>query len=175
MRSVLPVAFAFALLLFSALEADDAKPLPAAADREVDFVADVQPILRKTCYSCHGSDKEEAGLRLDIKTRALDGGDSGKSIIPGDSATSRLIMLVAGLDEDAGIMPPEGEGTPLTSDRLPCCEPGSIKVRSGPTVLASRRRNQPLVVSTHLTSAAANPERFRVGQESDRCFHSATT
>ena len=118
MRSVLPVAFASVLLLFSSLEADDAKPLPAAADRKVDFVADVQPILRKTCYSCHGKEKQEAGLRLDIKTRALDGGDNGKSIIPGDSAKSRLIMLVAGLDEDAGIMPPEGEGTPLTSPPL---------------------------------------------------------
>ena len=86
MRSVLPVAFAFVLLSLSSLEADDTKSLPAAIDRKVDFVADVQPIFRKTCYSCHGPQEQEAGLRLDVKTRALEGGDSGKSIVAGDSA-----------------------------------------------------------------------------------------
>ncbi|MDA1051045.1 MAG: PSD1 and planctomycete cytochrome C domain-containing protein [Planctomycetota bacterium] len=118
MRSVSPVALAFVLLLLSSSKADDAKSLPAAADRKVDFVADVRPILRKTCYSCHGAQEQEAGLRLDVKMRALAGGDSGKSIVPGDSANSRLITLVAGLDEDAGLMPPEGEGTPLTPEQI---------------------------------------------------------
>lgn len=118
MRSVLPVAFVFILVTHAALQADDAQPLPDAVDRQVDFVADIQPILRKTCYSCHGAEEQEAGLRLDVKARALDGGDGGKSIIPGDSAKSRLITLVAGLDEDTGIMPPEGEGTPLTTEQI---------------------------------------------------------
>jgi len=118
MRSVSPVALAFVLLTLCSLDADEAKSLPAEADRKVDFVADVQPILRKTCYSCHGPQEQEAGLRLDSKTRALAGGDNGKSIVPGDSSKSRLITLVAGLDEDAGIMPPEGEGTPLTAEQI---------------------------------------------------------
>ncbi|MBI2478488.1 MAG: PSD1 domain-containing protein, partial [Planctomycetia bacterium] len=118
MRSVLPVAFALIFLSLYALQADDLKPLPDAADRKVDFVTDVQPILQRTCYSCHGVEEQEAGLRLDLKARALAGGDGGKSIIPGDSAKSRLITLVAGLDKDTGIMPPEGEGTPLTTEQI---------------------------------------------------------
>ncbi|MEO8496537.1 MAG: DUF1549 domain-containing protein, partial [Planctomycetota bacterium] len=118
MRSASPLAFAIVLLTFTPLKADDAKSLPTAADRQVDFAADIQPILRKTCYSCHGPQEQEAGLRLDLKARALEGGDNGKSIIPGDSANSRLITLVSGLDEDAGIMPPEGEGTPLTLEQI---------------------------------------------------------
>ena len=118
MRSVSPIAFVFVVFALSSVMADDVKPLPNAADRQIDFVTDIQPLLRKTCYSCHGAEEQEAGLRLDIKSRALDGGDSGKSIIPGDSATSRLITLVAGLDEDAGIMPPDGEGTPLTAEQI---------------------------------------------------------
>ena len=97
-----------------ALCAAEPAKLPPAADGEIDFVKDVQPILRKTCYSCHGSEAQEAGLRLDIRTRALEGGDGGQAIIPGKSADSRIVRMVAGLDEDAGIMPPEGEGTPLT-------------------------------------------------------------
>ncbi|MCA9123975.1 MAG: PSD1 domain-containing protein [Planctomycetaceae bacterium] len=118
MRSASTIAIAFVFLKFSSLMADDAKSLPPAVERQVDFVADVQPILRKTCYSCHGAEEQEAGLRLDVKARALEGGDGGKSIVPGDSAKSRLITLVAGLDEDTGIMPPEGEGTPLTPEQI---------------------------------------------------------
>ena len=118
MRSVLPVAFVFALLAISPMNAEEENPIPVAVGPKVDFIADVQPILRKTCYSCHGVEEQEAGFRLDIKARALAGGDGGKSIVPGDSAKSRLITLVAGLDEDAGIMPPEGEGTPLTPEQI---------------------------------------------------------
>lgn len=118
MRSASTIAIAFVFLKFSSLMADDAKSLPPSVDRQIDFVADVQPILRKTCYSCHGAEQQEAGLRLDVKSRALEGGDGGKSIVPGDSTKSRLIALVAGLDEDTGIMPPEGEGTPLTLEQI---------------------------------------------------------
>ena len=118
MRSASTIAIAFVFLKFSSLMADDAKPLPPVIERQVDFVAEVQPILRKTCYSCHGAEEQEAGLRLDMKARAFEGGDGGKSIVPGDSSKSRLIALVAGLDEDTGIMPPEGEGTPLAPEQI---------------------------------------------------------
>jgi hypothetical protein len=112
--------FAFSLVVTTSLSLAGAEPaaLPPAVDRKVDFVKDVQPILRKTCYSCHGAEEQEAGLRLDLKARALEGGDGGKVIVSGKSAESRLLLLVAGLDEDTGIMPPEGEGTPLTSEQI---------------------------------------------------------
>jgi len=96
--------------------ADDA--LAPAADRKVDFRGDVQPIFRRTCITCHGPEKQESGLRLDKKATALAGGDSGRDIVPGNSGESRLLMLVAGLDDDLGIMPPDGEGTPLTRDQV---------------------------------------------------------
>ena len=96
----------------------DTAKLPAASATAVDFVRDIQPVFQKTCYSCHGPEKQEAGLRLDSRQRAFDGGDSGKAFIPGKSSESRLIHLVAGLDEDAGLMPPEGEGTPLTTQQI---------------------------------------------------------
>ena len=95
MRSASTIAIAFVFLKFSSLMAEDAKSLPPSVERRIDFVADVQPILRKTCYSCHGAEQQEAGLRLDVKSRALEGGDGGKSIVPGDSTRSRLIALVA--------------------------------------------------------------------------------
>jgi hypothetical protein len=101
----------------SAAEANEAAPaLPAAAARKVDFAADVLPLLKKNCFSCHGTEHQEGGLRLDDKRRALEGGDSGAEIVAGKSAESRLVRVVAGTDEDFGLMPPKGKGMPLTAD-----------------------------------------------------------
>src|SRR5688500_5546184 len=91
----------------------DGSKLPPAANRKVDFVADIQPLFKKNCQSCHGAEAQESGLRLDQKRRALDGGDHGQAIVPGKSADSRLVHLIAGIDEEIGLMPPEGMGTPL--------------------------------------------------------------
>jgi mono/diheme cytochrome c family protein len=82
--------------------------LPPAVSRSVDYVSDVQPILAKSCYACHGPDKQRGGLRLDIKAAALKGGDSGAVITPGRGADSLLIRYVARLDADK-VMPPKGE------------------------------------------------------------------
>ena len=92
----------------------EASKLPPAAQKKVDFAADIQPLFKKNCFSCHGAEAQEGGLRLDQKKRALDGGDHGRAIVPGKSADSRLVHLVAGLDEEIGLMPPDGMGTPLT-------------------------------------------------------------
>ena len=82
--------------------------LPPAVEREVDFADDVQPILVKHCYSCHGPEKQESELRLDRKQNALEGGISGAVIEVGNSGESLLIELVAGIDPNM-VMPPEGE------------------------------------------------------------------
>jgi len=76
--------------------------------RKISFEADVRPILAKACWDCHGGDAQEAGLRLDRKDRALEGGDSGRVIVPGKSADSKLIQLVAGTDPKK-VMPPDGD------------------------------------------------------------------
>ncbi len=86
----------------------DISKLPPAASTPVDFTRDIQPLLADRCVKCHGPEKQKADLRLDVKTRAMRGGESGKVIEPGKSADSRLIHLVAGLDEDT-VMPPKGE------------------------------------------------------------------
>ncbi|WP_425615812.1 DUF1553 domain-containing protein [Anatilimnocola sp. NA78] len=90
--------------------------LPAAITRSVDFVDDVLPVLQKHCFSCHGEDEQESGLRLDLKKSAFAGGDSGAVIEPGKSAESRLIHLVAGLDGE--LMPPADKGERLTADQV---------------------------------------------------------
>ena len=82
--------------------------IPPAAKREVDFIKDIQPLLREKCHKCHGSSRHESGLRLDRRDDALNGGDSGPAFVAGKSAESLLIKYVAGVDSDV-VMPPEGD------------------------------------------------------------------
>ena len=82
--------------------------IPPVAKRTVDFVKDIQPLFRETCHKCHGSSRKEAGLRLDRRDDAFNGGDSGPLFVVGKSAESLLIKYVAGVDPDV-VMPPEGD------------------------------------------------------------------
>ncbi|HIN95982.1 MAG TPA: DUF1549 domain-containing protein, partial [Planctomycetes bacterium] len=90
------------------------RTLPAATKQKVDFVRDIQPLFRKNCYSCHAVETQEAGLRLDRKKLAQLGSDRGPVIVAGKSVESRLVQVLVGLDKEIGVMPPDGEGTPLT-------------------------------------------------------------
>jgi mono/diheme cytochrome c family protein len=93
----------------------DLSKLPPPEKREVDFAKDIQPILAAHCYSCHGSEKQKADLRWDVKDSAFKSGDNGPVIVPGNSAQSRVVHLVAGLVPDT-VMPPKGE--PLTPAQI---------------------------------------------------------
>jgi mono/diheme cytochrome c family protein len=97
-------------------EVKDGLPPPAA--RVIDFATDIQPLFQKNCFSCHGPEHQEGGLRLDQKKQALDGGDSGAEIVAGKSAASRLVRVIAGIDEDFGQMPPKGKGKPFSTDAI---------------------------------------------------------
>ncbi len=95
----------------------DISRLPPPVQQQVDFTADIQPILEHACLRCHGPEKRGGGFRLDSRETALRGGDSGTAILPGDSAGSSLIHFVAGLVEDM-TMPPKGKGDPLTAAQI---------------------------------------------------------
>ena len=88
-------------------------PQPAAA--EVNFDSDIRPILERSCLSCHGAEKQRSGFRLDQRSPALKGGELGVAIVPGKSAESPLIRMVAGLESGLE-MPPKGD--PLTPDEI---------------------------------------------------------
>ena len=80
---------------------------PPSSNRKIDFEKDVQPILAQKCYSCHGEDVQQSGLRLDKRQNALRGGDYGPVIIVGNSAQSKLIKRL--VNGDGGLqMPPTG-------------------------------------------------------------------
>jgi ankyrin repeat protein len=88
--------------------------LPPAAKIKVDFEKDIQPVLAQKCYSCHGEEAQQSGLRLDKRQNALRGGDYGPVIIPGNSGESKLIRRL--VNGDGGLqMPPTG---PLSDEEI---------------------------------------------------------
>jgi hypothetical protein len=128
-RIVCTLGRTFALLVFLAtfigeiatadLDEIDRLELPPPAKKKIDFRRDVEPILRERCQPCHGPEKQMAGLRLDNRTDALKGGNSGPAIRPGNSAESKLIHLVAGLRKNLVM--------PFASERLTAEQVGVLR------------------------------------------------
>jgi mono/diheme cytochrome c family protein len=83
-----------------------------AADDSIDFTRQIQPILAKRCYACHGADKAEGGISFADKERAFGEADSGEhAVVPGDVAASHMLARVTATDESER-MPPEGDAVP---------------------------------------------------------------
>jgi mono/diheme cytochrome c family protein len=99
-------------IVFSA----SARGQPPPAQGRVDFGRDIQPILAKRCFACHGPDKGEGGLRLNQRETALAPLDSGqRAVVPGQPAQSELLRRIAAADESER-MPPEGK--PLAAEQV---------------------------------------------------------
>jgi len=88
--------------------------MPPPANRKIDFEKDVQPILSQQCYSCHGEEIQQSGLRLDKRQNALRGGDYGPVIVLGKSAESKLIRRL--VNGDGGLQMPPTE--PLSREDI---------------------------------------------------------
>jgi hypothetical protein len=80
------------------------------------FEKEVRPILEERCFECHGPKKQKGGLRLDLKSGMLEGGDSGEpAVLPGKSDGSPLVKVVSSKDPEER-MPPKGE--PLKPEQI---------------------------------------------------------
>ncbi|QJW92816.1 DUF1553 domain-containing protein [Frigoriglobus tundricola] len=95
-RPTLSIPFALIAFAASVAASDPPKDPPA---RAVDFARDVQPIFAKNCVPCHGPEKQRGGLRLDRRTDAFKGGDSGAALVSGKPAESLLLKKVTSKDE----------------------------------------------------------------------------
>jgi len=91
----------------------------AKGEPPVDFVAQIEPILKSSCYSCHSGSEPQAKLHLDNRAMALQGGVSGPAIVPGHGKDSLLIHRLRG--EDGKVAMPRA-GTPLTTDQIALLE-----------------------------------------------------
>lgn len=92
---------------------------PTSAQAEF-FERHIRPVLVEKCYGCHSSaEKIKGGLALDTRESLRKGGDSGRTIVPGDAAGSLLIKALRWEDPDLQ-MPPLKSGGKL---------PGSVVAR----------------------------------------------
>jgi hypothetical protein len=87
------------------------RPPATAAAPAVDYVRDIQPILEKHCYECHGRTRARARLRLHAPEFIRRGGNSGEIVTAGNSHRSLIIRRI--LDES------DDDRMPLDADPLP--------------------------------------------------------
>lgn len=95
----------WACLLFPAVSWADESPLSAEAVEF--FESHVRPVLAEHCFKCHGADKQQAGLRLDAREFALQGGENGPAIQPGQAEASLLLTAIRYTGDTQ--MPPDGK------------------------------------------------------------------
>ncbi|MCA9161145.1 MAG: DUF1549 domain-containing protein, partial [Planctomycetales bacterium] len=77
------------------------------------YSAQLKPLFRARCFSCHGALKQEAGLRLDSADLMVEAG----VLTRGDVSDSSIVARVTATDIDER-MPPEHEGEPLTDEQV---------------------------------------------------------
>lgn len=78
-------------------------------EREHFFEQKIRPLLIDRCVSCHGPDKQEAGLRLDSRQQVMNGTEELDAlVIPNSVSESRLFQVIL-YSEDDTQMPPKAK------------------------------------------------------------------
>jgi mono/diheme cytochrome c family protein len=91
------------------------RPIDLTAARKVSFTRDIFPILRDTCWECHGSKDPDSDLRaISVETLLKGGEKNGPAVIPGKPDDSPIVKYVRGIKHPQ--MPKE-EPT-ITADQL---------------------------------------------------------
>jgi len=80
-----------------------------AQEHQVDFNAEVRPILSNTCFHCHGPDENtrKADLRLDQKQGLFEDRGGYAAVKPGNVTLSELIRRIRSTDPDEMMPPPD--------------------------------------------------------------------
>jgi hypothetical protein len=115
----LALASSFSFGVFTSFAADtpDLSKLPPASEKKgVTYDKDIKPLFEKSCFKCHGEEKQKGKLRLDSREAVLKGStdeDIGQVVKKGDSAHSTLVHAVARItpDEDDAMPPAKKDGS----------------------------------------------------------------
>jgi hypothetical protein len=71
--------------------------ISSASNESVSFQRDIYPILEKSCFSCHGPEKQKAGFRADERSDFFRDDRKGPLVLPGNSGESHLVAIVSGV------------------------------------------------------------------------------
>ena len=85
-----------------------------------DYQTDVKPLFKEKCYRCHAGDQPKSGFRLDTGTLAIQGGDRGSLIVPGDAEASPFIKILYGTHGQVSQMP--YRDAPLSNEAIKMLE-----------------------------------------------------
>ena len=112
-------SFAASILVAADAKKVDLSKLPPASDKKgLTYEKDIKPIFEKSCFKCHGSEKQKGKLRLDTLEAALKGGENAPDFLPGKGDKSPLLHNIARIGDEDDAMPPEGKGDPLTKEQV---------------------------------------------------------
>jgi len=73
------------------------------------FETHVRPVLAENCFTCHGSNKQKGGLRLDTAAGFARGGDTGEPLVNAKNPTKSLILRAIRHEDLVLKMPPKGK------------------------------------------------------------------
>ncbi|HEY2573789.1 MAG TPA: c-type cytochrome domain-containing protein, partial [Verrucomicrobiaceae bacterium] len=98
---LIPGLTAVGLAISNANSAEIAQP---------DFNQHIKPILEAACVHCHNDKEHKGDLKLTTLEEAVQGGENGSALVPGDSAKSKLFTTTQLKADDDDVMPPKKEG-----------------------------------------------------------------
>jgi hypothetical protein len=125
----------------------------------VDYAKQIQPLLKRSCYPCHGNGTKLGGLQLDNRAAMLKGGTSGPALVPGSGAKSLLIDLVSGHQPNR-IMPARGKRLTLDEIKLLARwidEGAKFNTSGAATWVAPLAPRRPKVPAPKSSSGLTNP------------------
>jgi WD40 repeat protein len=114
--SALAAALAY-LLLFQGQPAAWAQAPKAGP---VSFINDIAPILKESCFGCHGAKNPKGKLDMTRYESLRKGGTKDDPIAPGKPDESLLVDVLKATDKQ--MMPPKEAGGPLAKDKLALIE-----------------------------------------------------
>jgi mono/diheme cytochrome c family protein len=83
------------------------------------FERDVQPIFQMHCYACHGPSIQRSAYRLDDRSIAMNGGDSGdRPIVANRPDESLILQYVQRTSENSAMPPDDSDVSPLSDPQI---------------------------------------------------------
>ena len=141
-------------------------------------INEVRDIFEHSCVECHNAEKDKGGLRMDLKAKFLEGGDSGSPFDLKAPEKSELLRRLQLPHDDDEFMPPSSkkkERQPLTEEQIARLKAWISKGApwDDKVTLQHRERSAPLEHSDqpdpNLASIAVYPS--SVSLETKRDFH----
>ncbi len=133
----------------------------AASAAEPSFTRDIAPIFNENCSGCHLSKVKMGGLSLENYDGLMQGGSTGKVVVPGDSKTSRIYLMITGVITPA---------MPMNSTKLPADKVELIKdwIDAGAKAPAEGETAAPVAAIPHIKPLAGlKPQIFDLAYSPD--------